>query len=333
MPLHRAAPFSKPPYIALVLMVAFAATEIFVVHLELKRDAHSISLSEIPLAIGLFFVHPLLFMASRIIGSTASLVFHRKQRGVKLAFNVANFVLETSVAVTVFGLLRPASGFSWMSYVAAIVALATVNVITACTVTVAIGISQGRIRTTTLRQILTAGSVAGLMNAVIGAVIADTIHLSARPGWGLLFPAALSFLGYRGYASLSQRHSRLRKLYEYVRAIRRSPELDGSIGEMLTHAREMLSADRAELWLYGDGQSRCFSLRGDQPLAVGALPAGGPWSPDSERPMVIPRSTKDPHERALLDSVGTSDLVVAAVRDEQRVIGTLLVAGRLGDIA
>src|SRR4051794_14544319 len=42
----------------ILLPVLFAATERFVVHVEYGRDTHSISLNEIPLVLGLFFVGP-----------------------------------------------------------------------------------------------------------------------------------------------------------------------------------------------------------------------------------------------------------------------------------
>src|SRR3954454_14092153 len=49
------APFHVP---WVVLAVAFRATEVFVVHLQFRRESHSISLSELSLVIGLMFCRP-----------------------------------------------------------------------------------------------------------------------------------------------------------------------------------------------------------------------------------------------------------------------------------
>src|SRR5205814_1509294 len=40
------------------LALGFGAAEVFVIHLEFRRDTHSISLSEIPIVMGLFFGSP-----------------------------------------------------------------------------------------------------------------------------------------------------------------------------------------------------------------------------------------------------------------------------------
>src|SRR4051794_25587350 len=42
-----------------VMAAAFASTETLVFHLEIYREAHSFSFSEVPLVIALFFCHPM----------------------------------------------------------------------------------------------------------------------------------------------------------------------------------------------------------------------------------------------------------------------------------
>src|SRR5687767_3623719 len=50
-----AAPFHIPWW---VLAVLFYLAEVFVVHIQFQRDAHSVSLGELPLVLGLFFAGP-----------------------------------------------------------------------------------------------------------------------------------------------------------------------------------------------------------------------------------------------------------------------------------
>ena len=51
------------------LAVGFLLTEIFVIHLHVKRDAHTASLSEIPLLLGLAAASPAGLLAGRLVGA------------------------------------------------------------------------------------------------------------------------------------------------------------------------------------------------------------------------------------------------------------------------
>ena len=81
-----------PWFIALsVLALLFALAEIFVVHLRIRADAHTFSLVELPLALGLFFVQPLVLVSAQLLGAGLALALHRKQGPLKLLFNGAVF--------------------------------------------------------------------------------------------------------------------------------------------------------------------------------------------------------------------------------------------------
>ena len=54
------------------------------VHVHVRRQRRSVSLSEIPLVLGLFLATPFALLVGRLLGSLVCLVLHRKQRGVKL---------------------------------------------------------------------------------------------------------------------------------------------------------------------------------------------------------------------------------------------------------
>src|SRR5438045_4800996 len=63
----------------LILTVGYAASELTVVHIEFRRDAHSVSLNEIPLVLGLVFVSPTHLLVAHLIGAGVILVLHRRQ--------------------------------------------------------------------------------------------------------------------------------------------------------------------------------------------------------------------------------------------------------------
>jgi hypothetical protein len=84
-----------------VIGAGFYLAEAKVIHLHIGRSAHSFSMSELPLVAGLFFVSPPAFIVARLIGSGLALFFNRRQRSVKLAFNLAQFSLASVVSVAI----------------------------------------------------------------------------------------------------------------------------------------------------------------------------------------------------------------------------------------
>jgi hypothetical protein len=93
------------------LVVMFALTEGFAVHVRVRRGAHAISLSEVPMVLALLAVDPVLAIVARVAGGGAGLVLLRRQRGGKLAFNLTLLGAQATVAAVTFHALgRAAAG-------------------------------------------------------------------------------------------------------------------------------------------------------------------------------------------------------------------------------
>src|SRR5439155_13846601 len=84
------------------MIAAFAAAEIFVTHLQIRRESYSVSFSEVPMVLGLFFVQPGGLIAARLLGAAAVLIIHRRQHWMKVLFNLSSFAVEVSIAVVTF---------------------------------------------------------------------------------------------------------------------------------------------------------------------------------------------------------------------------------------
>src|SRR5919112_4841379 len=102
---------------------AFAVSEVLIVHVQWKRESHTFSLSDLVLAAGLVLATPSDLVLAQVVGTATALVLHRRQRGVKLAFNVAQFGLAGCMAVIVYGTLAVPLGDAW-SWIAQLVAVA-----------------------------------------------------------------------------------------------------------------------------------------------------------------------------------------------------------------
>src|SRR5918911_4021512 len=90
--------------------VAFGVSEAFPVHVQSKRDSHTFSVSDLVMAAGLLLTTPGHLVVAQVAGVAAALLLHRRQRGLKLAFNTALFALTGCVATTLFAVLAEPMG-------------------------------------------------------------------------------------------------------------------------------------------------------------------------------------------------------------------------------
>ncbi|MGZ8481048.1 MAG: hypothetical protein ACXWWO_01160, partial [Candidatus Limnocylindria bacterium] len=234
----------------LVVAVAFYVIEIKVVHLHFRRGAHSFSLSEVPLVLGLFFATPGDVVLAHALAGGAALLIHRRQKPMKLAFNVATFALGTGLAVALFHLLAPGGGFGPVECAAAILAVLASNFFGMVSVTTVISLSEGRPRYSKMRQMALMSTVVAVTNVSLALLAVALVIADPRAIWLLAIPMSMLFIGYRSYLSEYQQHEMLELLYESSRIIQRSPELDSALVALLEHTRLMFRADRAEIRLY-----------------------------------------------------------------------------------
>ena len=85
-----------------VFAACFATAEIIVVHIHVSGEAQTISLLELPLALGLLFVQPSWLIGAHIVGAGLALAIHRHQSALKLAFNVGSLVAADVLAIGLF---------------------------------------------------------------------------------------------------------------------------------------------------------------------------------------------------------------------------------------
>ena len=205
------APFSLPWW---ALAAGFCAAEIFVVHVEFRRDAHSVSLSELPLVLGLFSSDPKGLVLAVLVGSTAALVLHRRQSLLKLTFNLGHFVLETCLAVLVFRALAtfgdsPGPG-DWLAAFLATLVTTFVGIVL---IFVAISLSEGAVQSKEFPRALLLGALATATNtslALVGATLAWNDPVAV---WLLVVPAGTLFFAYRAYVSYREKHASLEFLH------------------------------------------------------------------------------------------------------------------------
>lgn len=334
------APFHLPWW---SLALAFAATDIFVIHLHHRHDAVSISLSEIPLVVGLFFASPAALILGRVCGGAAALVVHRRQSGLKLAFNLGQFFLfEGVLPVVIFrAALGGAGADSLIGLAAAYLAVLSTNLGSGLAISAA-GLLNGSMPLDALGlKTLGGGFVAALGNTSLALVAVVMLWHDAAASWLLLLVAGVLFTAYRGYASLSQTYSRLETLYGFTRAVNWSLQETSTLETVLAETRDLMRAETAVATLTPDKPGgkhvrTTLNLEGvcttEEISPSTALDDVCATVMASGKGVLVSRPIKDERLRAALEIFGYKDAVIAPLRNEDGVIGTLLVANRLGDV-
>src|SRR4029450_12883044 len=98
-----------------VLAVSFFVAEVFVMHIRIARHAQTFSLAEIPLVFGLAFATPGGLVLAETVGVGIALAVHRRQRPLRLTFNVAQRACTTLLAVVFVAVCRSVLPAGWPS--------------------------------------------------------------------------------------------------------------------------------------------------------------------------------------------------------------------------
>ena len=194
-----------------LLAGGFYLAEAKVIHLHIGRSAHSFSMSELPLVAGLFLISPPAFIVARVVGSGLALAFHRRQRSVKLAFNLVQFSLASVVSVAIIHLaIAPDAVFGPAVWLAVLMVALVENVIGVLAVSTAISLAEGTPQYRRIPEMLKIGIVVSLTNASIG-LMGLTVSLSnPQSVWLFVLPTVTATLAYRAYISERQQHERHR---------------------------------------------------------------------------------------------------------------------------
>lgn len=324
-----------------VLAPAVYLSELTVVHLRFRRDAHSFSMSELPLVAGLFFAAPLDLMIGQLLGNSAALAINRRQPAVKFAFNVTQFSLQTGIAIVLFrGLVSLGSPQGWMGWAAAAAATTSALVVATLLIGVAIRLSGRHLNRDELLEVLGLATVATLMNTSLALIGVHLIWTTPSTAWLALVPPVVLFFAYRAYMSQREERSRLESLYQAMRSLHEAGHIEAALMGAVVQATEMFEAEFAELIIVPDDedgpayltaigpQDRSVTM---QPVSrVAGLRLMRRAAPGNAMLLV---GTEDKPIRPAGTLPRINDCMVAHVQAGEGAAGVFVVANRLGDIS
>jgi signal transduction histidine kinase/uncharacterized membrane protein (Fun14 family) len=319
-----------------MLAMGFALAESMVIHIPVQRDSHTISMSEIPLVLGLAMASPFALLAGRVCAAVGVLAA-RRQPLVKLTFNLALFALETTVAIGVYRLVlgsnAPASPQGWLATMAAIGVAVTVS---AALVDIVIALNDRRRKLAEIARNFAAGTLISIGVGFLGTIAVLVLQYEARAVLLLAGAMCLFFILFRTYGALSSRHDDLNSLYRFTN------QVDGTLGGRdiavvtLREAVSILRAEHGEIILADPTDSHASHLG----FAAGKEPAQRrlPMSEVAElftislgesQHRIFGPSTRDSRLRIALGGERACGMIAPIAHGDGN-IGLIVIAGRSG---
>jgi diguanylate cyclase (GGDEF)-like protein len=337
---------SPPPNLQLVpwwaLAILFFISEIAVVHVQIRQEANTFSLNELPLIAGLYFTSPVGMVAAQALGAAVALAFHRRQPPLKLFFNVGKLSLEAAVAQVIFhwvvGAHTTLGIYGWLGGLAAIAVVDTLGCLVVQTV---ITLTEGRPKTASIVRAVYFAVAVGFTSGSITLLGVTVIARDPNGVWLLLIPAGMLFIASRALIDEQGRQEQIGQLYEANRVLQGAESMETAMMQLLEHVRTMFRADVVEIILLtsSGGEERAVCSRvgpGEDTvtlleMAVDPMQQALAALPPETRGAMLFHARSEAGLPARLTALGVRDALVSPL-GLRRVIGTIMVGNRLGDV-
>lgn len=250
------------PWLAIpIIGIGFALCERYIFYIEYRRDAITFSASEVPAALALAFLSPVLAIVVRVVFSVGMIRMTSKPANYKFAFNAGLFSFEMALA---FFLVRLVSGVQpdnvSVFLPAVAVALAVSTLAGSVMVSLAIACFEGRLGQRLVDELRMAG-----LSAPVTALSGATVLALAMFQFGLfvigIVPVVAVWLFFQQYGRLAQEHRDLEALHGFAGVIGRSldPHVVASVA--VREITRLLRADHGSVQLYSDDGEVILPLR------------------------------------------------------------------------
>jgi diguanylate cyclase (GGDEF)-like protein len=340
--------FGKTPVLAWYwLALAFYLAEVLVVHLQFRKQAHTLSLTEIGLTLGLLLSAPSALLYGQLAGTFVALVVNRRRSQLrqlaKFSFNLAELPLCSGVALLVFRSLASPTDSAPHLWVLVLLACAVAHIVGILLVSAVIAIAEERLHAPQLGRTLVTSTLGALATASLGLATVELLGIRPAAVLLLVVPVLATVAAFRGYMEQREQREHVEFLYESMRATQGAPEFGLAVGQLLIAARRLLRAEYAEILLLpaANDERPLRSVSGaegellmhpeEQFSSADALAFTEIASTGSA--MLLARRRATHAFAGFLRSRGLEDAIVAPLRGEDRTFGLLVVGERLGDVS
>lgn len=323
--------------VPVALVVLFAAAEVFVVHLEYRRNAHTFSLVELPLVIGLVAAPPAVLIAAHVIGAAAALVLHRRQRPIKLMFNLSAFALQDVVAILVFRAFDSTDigdSRTWAALLVACLASSLLSLVLVQTVMWVNGDHPGR------RDVLMVAGLGSTFTCITAAAAVAAVVLweHDRLVTLVIVPALVRiFLAQRIQVTSIVRRQRLAAIDASLADATEARSSDELVDDLLARVRDASGAREASLVRMTDDEATVRSCRYGATAPMTTIDTVDAWTwllETHDRDLgregrLVPVGPRAARHRGVTTSL---DRMSAAVQIDDRTSAFLVVRDKLSDV-
>jgi diguanylate cyclase (GGDEF)-like protein len=326
-----------------MLIPLFAAAEVFVVHIQFRRDAQSFSLSELPLVVGFFFAPPIVVVLSMVAGTAVALSIHRRQSPLKLIFNLANFTVANSVAALLFvQLVDRHDPLSATSFVGVLVAILAGGMLQSLVILTAISLSEGRIDPAGIASTFGFAQAATVVNTCLALIGARIVWENPTELWLLAIPTLGVFIAYRFYVAEREKRGQVDFLYQSSKQLQRTEAVDEAVAALLSKSCEVFRAELAEITFLPTRERDAVVRTAVERERTTAFLA--PVTLDEVELQFISRllldsplllgvdGGVDDDPGGFLERRGFRDAMAVVLRGENNMVGTMLIANRVGEV-
>ncbi len=314
---------------AVVIGVFFLIGERLMLHVEYRREALTVTLTEVPTALALVFLDLPTALAVRVGISALLFIVVQRQQAVKAFYNLGLQMCSLGVGFAIFHAAVDGQRWTEERFLWLFVAVSVVTVIDSLLVIVAISVMEGHFLSK-LSDELRGGTPRVLLSAVTGTIAAALALAWPLVAFTLLLPILGVWSLLRTNARTAQR----------LRDLEQLQELNASLGESLHRSeiaavavgqiKRLLRAERVAVVLFdmGDLGSHIASS-GD---LMNDLPQTGDeirWLPYIEGPAALVEPAELAASGIAIASL-PGNVLVAPIRDGSHAVGLLVVADRTG---
>jgi GAF domain-containing protein/anti-sigma regulatory factor (Ser/Thr protein kinase) len=325
------------PWWVVAALVAIA--EAAVVHFRFRRDSYSFSLSEVPLVVGLYLANPISFLLGQALGNLAAFVL-RRNRGVKLYFNVVQHSAQAVVAMMVFrGLAQFGNPYGPWGWLGVVIGTLAALLVADYLVTQAIRLTGGTLSRTELNDVLLFSVAASSMNAGLGLIAVMLIDSQPGAVWLGVLPPLILLVAYRAYTNQRDERARAESLYEAVLALHAAPLIEDALDVVTLGVMEMFESRVCVVLVIPEWGGRFVY----QTVAMNGRVTGRmrpavfdatvePWASAIANPDGLIHRAEDGVELGLPGVGSLTQAMISPVRSGERLAGVIVVGNPSGSI-
>ena len=314
------------------LLAAFFVAASAPLFLEVQANSFSLSLSEIPLVLGILSLPRGPLLGAAFGGWLLSQAFNRRRSLLRFIFNAPLTFFEVAVAVAVFDLLvdmpRIDDAKTWLALLASMTSAIILSTSAVNLVIVLTG------DTMSLRQAARHVGL-GVLNAVMATALVVLSVIVLRQTRAATLPllvlASIVILPMRRQAKLQRRYDSLLLLHQFTAGLTTSNDLAATLQSVLEETAKVLRAADATIVLPRNGDHVHHRLRPES--GVVPTPGDAIWAAviDSGESVRLERGSTACG--GYLHEHGVKDLMAVPLLHGEDVIGVLIVSERLSDVS